>query len=150
MKKALVLLVLLLPCPAGAGDNKEGKKELDKIQGTWIMTELKYNGKDLSGDEKSKFKLVFKGDLGTVEAGEELTKEYAKLTLKLDPTAKPSLIDMKILAGSQKDAVIEGIYQLKGDELRICANIFGNDRPLRFEAPEGSSLVLVVLKREGK
>jgi uncharacterized protein (TIGR03067 family) len=148
MKKLLVLLVVLFPLPAGAGD--DGKKEIGKVQGTWIMTQLKHNGRDISADEKTKFKLVFKGDLATVEGDDDLKKEYAKVTFKFDPAATPKLVDMKIIAGSQKDAVIEGIYQLKGDEFKICANVFGNSRPTEFDAPEGSSMVLVVMKREAK
>ncbi len=150
MKKLLGLLVLLASSSAGAGDNKDGAKEIGKLQGTWIMTELKYNGKDLSEDTKTKFNMVFKEDVATVEGNDELKKEYATVKFKLDPAASPHLVDIKILTGSQKDSVIEGIYQFKGDEFKICANVFGNDRPAEFAAPEGASTVLVVLKRQPK
>ena len=42
---------------------------------------------------------------------------------------------------------MEGIYQLKDDELKICLKVLGGDRPSEFNAPEGSSIVLMVLKR---
>lgn len=148
MKLLPLVALAMLPLTIRAGDDKAVKKEIDKIQGTWIMAELRYNGRDLSGDDKSKFKLVFKGDTAVVEGVEELTKEYAKVSFKFDPAAKPKIVDLKILSGSQKDAVIEGIYELNDKEFKICANVFGNNRPSEFAAPEGSSSVLVVLKRE--
>src|SRR5437868_2972240 len=107
MKLLPLVAVVLLPLSIRAGDDKAVKKEIDKIQGTWIMAELRYNGRDLSGDDKSKFKLVFKGDTAIVEGGEELTKEYAKVSFKFDPAATPKVVDLKILSGSQKDSVIE-------------------------------------------
>lgn len=149
MKKLFLALVLLVPMPADAGD-KDAKKAIDNMQGTWVMTQLTYNGRDLTEDNKTKFKLVFKGDVASVEAGEDLQKEYAKISFKLDPTATPNLVDIKILAGSQKDAVIEGIYQLKGDEFKMCVHVLGNDRPTDFAAPEGTNAVLVIMKREAR
>ena len=53
-----------------------------------------------------------------------------------------------IAAGVQKDAVLEGIYQIKDDELTICAKVFGMERPTEFVSKEGSSTVLLVLKKE--
>ena len=98
--------------------------------------------------EKYKLKFVFKGDQASVEGNAAVKKEYAKISFKLDPSTTPGCVDMTIGAGVQKDAVIEGIYQLKDDELRICARVFGKDRPIEFSSPEGSSIVLLVLKRE--
>lgn len=77
-----------------------------------------------------------------------MTQEYATITFKVDPGTSPRCLDMTITAGSQKDLVIEGIYELKDDEFKICAKLLGKDRPLKFESPEGASLVLLVLKRE--
>ena len=37
--------------------------------------------------------------------------------------------------------------QLKDDELRICAKVFGTDRPSEFKSPDGSSIVLLKLKK---
>jgi len=55
---------------------------------------------------------------------------------------------MTITAGIQKDALIPGIYELKKDELKICARVFGNDRPTEFASPAGSSVVLLILRRD--
>jgi uncharacterized protein (TIGR03067 family) len=75
-------------------------------------------------------------------------KEYARIKVKLDPSFDPHLIDITVGAGLQEGAKIEGINSLKDDELKICARVLGSDRPTEFDSPEGSSIVLLVLKRE--
>jgi uncharacterized protein (TIGR03067 family) len=60
------------------------------------------------------------------------------------------LCDLTVSIGTQKDAKMEGIYEVKGDEFKLCVKVFGNDRPTTFDSPEGSSVALVVFKKEKK
>lgn len=138
----VMLTVLLL----GAGETTDAKKDTAKFQGTWTVDTLTYDGKD----HKLKFNIVFNGNDGTVKNNEKVQSEYAKIKFKLDPSSKPRRMDITITDGSQTDSTMKGIYELKDDELRICAKVFGTDRPTEFEAPEGSSTVLLVLKRVPK
>jgi uncharacterized protein (TIGR03067 family) len=119
-------------------------KEIEKFQGTWSISELTYNGKDHG---KLKFNFVFKGTDAVVEGDEKVKVEYARIKVKLDPTTMPKLCDITVVGGIQKDAVMEEIYEFKGEELRICAKVFGKDRPTEFSSPDGSSIVLMVLKK---
>ncbi len=128
-------------------DKDPAKKDLDALQGSWTSTVVTYNGKDFLAEGKSPLRFVFKGNEATIEASEAVKKEYGKIKVKLDPTTMPRVIDITVSAGVQLDAVIEGIYELKKDELRICAKVFGNERPTEFASPAGSSIVLLVLKR---
>ncbi len=128
----------------GAGNATDAKKELAKFDGTWAVTEITYNGKDHS---KLKFNFVFKGDEVIVEGNDRVKQEYARLKIKIDPTTMPKIFDFTVGGGTQKGADMEGIYEFKGDELRICAKIFGKDRPAEFTSPDGGSIVLMVLKR---
>ena len=124
------------------------KAEIDALQGTWVTAALTYNGKDFLADGKRGFNFVFKGEEAAIEGNDAVKKEYAKIKVKLDPAATPKCMDITVTGGGQLNAVIEGIYELKGDQLKICAKVFGNERPLEFSSPEGSSIVLLVLKRE--
>lgn len=133
------IAVLLL----GAGDATDVKKETAKLQGTWNLHAITYDGEEL----KLKFKIVFKGNEGVVEGNDQVQTEYAKIKFKIDPAAKPKSLDITVIGGSQTDATMQGIYELKDDELRICAKVFGKDRPSEFKAPEGSATVLLVLKK---
>jgi uncharacterized protein (TIGR03067 family) len=143
-------LLLLSAGLAGAADQADDavKKDVAKLQGTWTATSLRWNGKDMPTDGKTAIQFVFKDNQATVKSSKAVEKEYAKITFKLDPSTEPRLVDLIISAGVQKDAKIEGIYRIKDDELTICAKVFGMDRPAAFESPDGSSIVLIVLKRE--
>jgi uncharacterized protein (TIGR03067 family) len=148
MKRKLPLLLAVgLLLAADAPKDDPGKKELDKIQGTWTTSSIEYNGKSFD-DLAKDLQFVFKGDTATVEGNANVRKDYATLTFKLDPSVTPKQLDLTVKAGGQKDAVMQGIYELKGDELRLCVLVFGRDRPTEFAAPAGSVTALVVLKRE--
>ncbi len=144
MRLAFALL-LTLGSTISAGDAKNAKKELAKFDGVWNVTEVKYNGKDHS---KLKFNFVFKGGEIVVEGDDKIKVEYARLKVKIDTTTTPKLFDLTVGAGIQKGADMEGIYELKGDELRICVKVFGKDRPSEFSSPDGSSIALLVMKRQ--
>ena len=92
--------------------------------------------------------LEIKEDVITVRAGEEVKKEYTRVRIKLDPSVNPRILDVTVVGGAQKDSVLEGIYQLKDEELTICAKVLGKDRPTKFESPAGESVVLIVLKKQ--
>lgn len=148
MRKSMGLLMMvsgaLMAGPQLA--SQELAPELKPFQGTWVAEKVIYNGTDHG--EKLKLRLVLKENQFTVEAEEKVKKEYGKFMIKLDPSTSPKCLDITISDGVQKGASMEGIYELKDDVFRICARVFGNERPTAFEAPDGSSCVLVELRRE--
>jgi uncharacterized protein (TIGR03067 family) len=145
MRLKLLLPVVACLLVAASDTDEAAKKDLDKLRGTWETASLTYNGKDHAAD--AKFRFVFKGDQAVVTGNQAIEKEYAKLKFKLDPTTTPRCADITVAGGVQLNAVIEGIYELKGDELRLCLKVFGQDRPLEFASPAGSSIALLVMKR---
>src|SRR5262245_16284978 len=147
---AVAMTVVAMTAADEVSDKAAIERELKKLEGIWNTTALTYNGKDFLANGKSGFNFVFKGNEAAIEGNDAVKKEYAKIRVKLDVTAKPKIMDITVAAGIQKDAVIEGIYELKDDELKICAKVFGNERPTEFSSPDGASIVLLVLKREKK
>jgi uncharacterized protein (TIGR03067 family) len=121
-------------------------KETEKLQGEWKVTHLMYNGKDMT--ERFPLSFVFKGDMATLEGDGAVIKEYPKLKFKLDPSTTPKIADVTVVGGAQDVATLEGIYELKGDELQICLKVFANDRPGEFAAPSESNNALLKLKRQ--
>ncbi|MBI3407783.1 MAG: TIGR03067 domain-containing protein [Planctomycetes bacterium] len=140
------LLACLLTGASLAGGSDVVKKDLKALQGAWAVEALEFNGKDLAGKHKLTF--IFKDDVATIEGDDAVQKEYAKIGFKLDPSTNPKCLDITVAGGVQKDAKIEGIYELKGDELRLCVLVFGNERPTEFKSPGGSSIALLTLKRK--
>ena len=68
----------------------------------------------------------------------------------IDPTRTPKTIDMTPTTGRSKDLPLLGIYELNGDEYRICYSQTGKARPAKFEAGAGSGQVLTVYRRDRK
>lgn len=143
------LLVLALAMTAADAPKDDAKKDLEKLQGHWIMASAVHDGVDLPADLLSKLKFTIKGDQFTVAGDEETVKAYSKITLKLDAAPKPHLIDFVVGGGDVKGATIEGIYEWEGaDDFKVCAKIEGNERPTEFKSPENSHVVLIVFKRQ--
>jgi uncharacterized protein (TIGR03067 family) len=55
---------------------------------------------------------------------------------------------MKFTEGPEKGNTALGIYELDGDEWKLCLTITAKDRPTEFAAKPKSGLGLEVLKRE--
>jgi uncharacterized protein (TIGR03067 family) len=144
MKTTIVFAFLIAAAAGLSAAAQDQKKEVAKFAGTWELDELIYNGEDHT---KLKFKVTFKGSEAVIEGNDAVKREYARIKLKLDPSTMPKIVDVKVSAGSQADATMEGIYEFKDGKLRMCVKVFGKDRPSEFAAPGGSSCVLMVLKR---
>jgi uncharacterized protein (TIGR03067 family) len=85
--------------------------------------------------------LVVTKDKITYKFGDK-TKE---LSYKLDATKKPKWIDI-----TEGDHTNLGIYELEGDNLKICFPEGGKDeRSTAFESkPDSVNDILIILKRE--
>jgi uncharacterized protein (TIGR03067 family) len=149
MRLWLTIGLLALPMTVRAGgDTAAVKAEVKKLQGTWKVTAVTYNGKDFYEKGQPPFDFIIKGDEIVVQGNDAVKKEYARMRFKLDPSFTPKLFDLTVTGGIQLNAKMEGIYELKGDDLKLCIRIFGNDRPTKFEAPGDSSNALLILKKQ--
>jgi uncharacterized protein (TIGR03067 family) len=124
----------------------DAKKELDKIQGTWIVTSFEVGGQK---GAVGSMKLICVGDKYTQQSGDTVVEKGSH---KLDPTKKPKTMDVTITEGEQKGLLQLAIYELDGDTLRMCLNEGGDkERPKEFSTTKaGGGKMLVVLKREKK
>ena len=145
---SIVLIGMLLGAVVGQDAPKDtpAAKEIEKLQGDWKVTHLVYNGKDMT--DRFGLSFVFKGDTATLQGDNAVLKEYPKLKFKLDTSTTPKLADVTVVGGTQDVATLEGIYELKGDDLQICLKVFAQDRPGDFTAEGGSSNALLKLKRQ--
>jgi uncharacterized protein (TIGR03067 family) len=131
-----------------AAQDDAAKKELKKFQGTWQVVSAEENSKPTPDEIVQNLKIVIKGDQLKLKGVEDLMQKFGKIKLVIDPSTMPKIIDFKIEAGSEKDSTFEGIYELKGDRLKICTSTVSGNRPSEFESKAGSNRVLFVLKRE--
>ena len=67
---------------------------------------------------------------------------------KLDPGKKPAHVDAVTTEGLAMEAPMLGIYELKGETLRMCFDPKGKERPTSLTPKAGQ--FAVVLQREKK
>jgi uncharacterized protein (TIGR03067 family) len=121
------------------------KKDEEKIQGTWTVVSYEYGGKKDREDETKKVKLVFKDGSVTIDD----PKREQKAKFKLDATKKPKEMDITPEDEGADVKVVQAIYELKDDELKICfVKRSDATRPTEFASKPDTELVLIVLKRE--
>jgi uncharacterized protein (TIGR03067 family) len=128
-----------------AADNPkdaEIKKDLEHLKGTWIAASYVKDGKPAPEGDLKMMKLSVAGDQVNFTKG----KDVRKSTYKIDPTQKPKSLDIVMVDGPDKGKTLMGIYEITGDDLKICLAILDKPRPKEFAAkPE---TILETWKRE--
>jgi uncharacterized protein (TIGR03067 family) len=108
----------------------EGRKDMEKLQGTWKVVAMERDGQKAPDDVIREQKpWVIKGDkIITDDTAKEGTSTY-----KLDPAKKPKAID--VASADPEVKWIPGIYALEGDTLKLCLSYPANkERPTEFAA----------------
>jgi uncharacterized protein (TIGR03067 family) len=141
--KLRAVLVVAVGFLIAADAKDDGAKDKEKIKGVWKIVSGEQGGKALPEDKLQEVANVEITDTKIIlkAKGKEEAVAYT-----LDPTKKPTAIDLV-----QRDEKLLGIYQLAGDDLKICWNEPGDkDRPTEFATKNGSQTRLLVLKRAKK
>ncbi len=143
MKAVVILGLAMLTATSvpGQDEKKPAKKDEDRIRGTWMMVSGKKGGENAPDEIVEKMRLTFKKD-GQFKA--VLPDKEIEGTYTIDPGKKPRQIDI-----SHDGKTMEGIYAFEGKELKLCIGEPGQ-RPAEFASPEGSHIMLMVLKRAEK
>ncbi len=128
-----------------AGGEEAVQKDRKLMAGTWRVVAHEKDGKKIPDDQSTKTKAIIdpEGKLSVQVEG----KSVSQASLKLDPTKKPKQADLAFSEGELKGKTLLGIYDLDGDNLKLCYSP-GKDRPTEFASKPGSGQVLFLLKRE--
>jgi uncharacterized protein (TIGR03067 family) len=146
--------VALLAClvavnPGSAGESR--RKELAKLDGTWTLVKMEIDGKSLLDKARPFPNVVIKDGKATFDGKEPLEGGPVLLAKVLDTSRKPRTVTVPY----EGKVAFYGIYEVTGDELRVCGD--GVDtaqepnpearRPKEFDSKQG---LLLVFKRQRK
>jgi uncharacterized protein (TIGR03067 family) len=127
------------------GGEDAGKNDLKKLQGTWRFISQEIEGKPKPPEEVKKLTITFSGDKWSVRDGDQVVQAG---THKLDPSKKPAQVDAAVDEGEGKGSTMLGIYELKGDTMKVCFDTEGKQRPASFTSKAGQ--FAAVIEREKK
>ncbi len=125
-----------------AAEPAEGvvKDDLVKLQGTWRLVAAEEGGLAVPPANFARNQhWVFSGKTGTFQSG----LRGLSGTITLDPTKSPRWIDVT----SEGGFVLQGIYELKGDRLRLFFVPQGTRRPTEFKTEKGTQLSIGTYER---
>lgn len=144
--KARMMLVLACGVLVAAQPSKEEiAKDLDKLQGNWVVGSLVIGGKEVPADSLKELRAIIKGDTYTLKVKDQVVEEGK---FSIDPSKKPKTMDSTATVGPDKGKKTVAIYVIEGDTLKMCSSPAGNDkRPAEFASPAGSDNQLATYKR---
>lgn len=140
-------MIFLLPALLliAAEPTKEAKKDLEKLQGEWVMASLEVDGKEVPLEKLQGTTLTIKGDKYIVD----VKGKKHEVTITLDPGQKPSAIDMAFPDGPNAPKIGKGIYKIEGNTWVLCrAQATENDRPTQFGTWPNTGIFQVTWQRK--
>jgi uncharacterized protein (TIGR03067 family) len=123
---------------------QDGKKDLANLQGTWAFESKIIAGKETPKSALKAMTMKFEQSRFLIQ-DDDRRIQAGRFTL--DPTQKPKRLDLTISEGEDQSFILSCIYQLQGDELKICRDGSRKGRPRQFDSHADSALILIVLKR---
>jgi uncharacterized protein (TIGR03067 family) len=137
-------ILVALSCGFAVAAPVESVKDREKIQGTWEIVEFVIDGRPAPDALRKETRFQFKDDT-MVMYSRDGKREFK---FKLDPSKKPRALDVTAVGGPFDGQTNPAIYELSGDNLKLCLpNQTTKDRPAEFKSEKGSNLGYVVLKR---
>ena len=119
--------------------------ELVRHQGTWRVVSFERDGKETPSEIIDSIERIVEGDHVLWKRN---GKSFAGTTMKLDPKAEPSSIDLAPDGGPNREKVVRGIYKFDDDTLTICTSDADKPRPTEFKAASNSGWTLVKFRKK--
>lgn len=141
----LPILLLMLAQPAGEA---KAKKDLEWMQGNWVIQSLEINGKEVGVQQLEGTVLTVKGDEYHTKIKD---KQLFGFRLTLDANQDPRALDMTSLKPGEMDKVHKAIYVVDKDTFKMCRGLNPDQaRPNQFATWPDTNYFVVTWKRQPK
>jgi uncharacterized protein (TIGR03067 family) len=145
-----VMVIMVLVGQAARAEDKESpreaaRKDLAQLQGTWMLVAMETDGEAVPPEHFKGWHAVYEGDLLSLWNETEVRRRGIET---LDASRNPKAINTWDQDGPYEDQTVPGIYELKGDSLKLCFARPGDKRPTEFTTKQGSGFLLVVYERK--
>ena len=146
LKLQSLVVFVFLALVMGAGPVVPDDKA--SLQGVWIAESMEVDGKPAPAKAVKRMRFTFKGDSVSVR-GNHNDDSQEQCGYEIDAAKSPKHLDITPSKESNQKKPVLGIYDIKGDELKLCLR-HGNSsdgRPTEFSTKPESNLILMVFKR---
>jgi uncharacterized protein (TIGR03067 family) len=114
---AAILLLGSIGSPFAAEvGGEDAKKELKKLQGTWVMVSGELGGKKAVDDHVSRSKIVYEGDKIQITVPNQTPETIVAEIVKIDPAKNPKEMHFIRKNGPNAGKTLIGIYEFEGDD----------------------------------
>jgi uncharacterized protein (TIGR03067 family) len=129
------------PAPLDPGE----RVGMDMLRGVWLAESMEINGKPASAKELAGTRFTFTKDKLLIRDSKREGNDQEAQYLMADFTRSPKHLDITI-----KNKTLHGIFEVKGDVLKVCYETGDNsaNRPTKFATNREEELVLIVFKRQ--
>jgi len=142
---AILFCVVLLGADSPPDD---AKKEPDKLQGTWKAVAIEENGKAVPADVLNQFRLIVTGDKWRMRTRVKDEFKDVDYKARFDAKKEPHALDLTTSNFTAKPDIVQGIYRLEGDVLKLRLSPPGKDRPAGFDGKADDGSTVLVLQRD--
>jgi len=134
--------------PKAKAPEKPIDAELKKLQGLWRVTKIDTERGSAPAKELEGMRWRIVGDLLVAQDSPD-QKQQGRTRLTIDPAKSPKWITTTLEGVPKGDTLkrMDGIYELKGDTLRICTVASGQVRPTEFKVGKAVECGLIELER---
>lgn len=138
--------VAIVGLAVAAAANAAGRNKADGLSGRWSWVGFEQAGIVAPSEQLKGWVMAVKNDHLTIEGP---SKARIEADFALDPTATPKGIDLAFFSNQTRGRTVWGIYEIRGETLRICvAPAAAKGRPRDFTATSANGCALYVFARK--
>jgi uncharacterized protein (TIGR03067 family) len=162
MRRVAILAIVLTGTASVSADppTVSGTSDLSQLQGHWKPLQCEYEGQPQMPSEvmeqiravfdRNEYHLYFRDSKQKDRDGQPVILRLAHMNVTLDETTSPKTIVFEFLDGPLKGTKRHGIYELAGNQLRLCYCATNRPKPTKFETPAQSGYFLETWARQEK